>query len=207
MVEKPAGVLSQTDAAGGDSLPRRLEELGTAVLTVHRLDRDTGGVMVFARTRKAAAVLSKTVGQHEIFQKTYLAVVNGCPQEAEGRFEDLLYHDVKRNKSFVVKRPRNGVRKAALSYTLLHTVSTQQGTYSLIQVQLHTGRTHQIRVQFASRGMPLVGDNRYGGGRACPLALWSHRLTFPHPISGEPVVGRSLPDITIFPWNLFRIEA
>ncbi len=206
LVEKPAGVLSQANAAGGDSLPQRLEEQGVPVLPVHRLDRATGGVMVYARTPKAAAKLSTLVGQHDTFCKEYLAVVAGCPKESAGTMEDLLYHDVKRNKSFVVKRLRNGVRKASLSYTVLQTSETSQGIFSLVKVQLHTGRTHQIRVQFASRGMPLAGDSRYGGVRTCPLALWSCRLAFPHPLTDVEVMGESRPDASVFPWNVFTLE-
>lgn len=206
LVEKPAGVLAQADAAGGDSLPRRLEEQGLPVLPVHRLDRATGGVMVYARTRPAAAALSQLVGQHEVFCKEYLAVIVGCPQAMEGTMEDLLYHDVKRNKSFVVKRPRSGVRKASLSYRVLQTADTPEGIFSLVRVRLHTGRTHQIRVQFASRGLPLAGDSRYGGIRSCPLALWSCRLTFPHPITDARVTGDSSPDLTAHPWKLFTIQ-
>lgn len=205
LVEKPVGVLSQAAADGSDSLPRRLAEQGLSVLPVHRLDRATGGVMAYARTEQSAAALSRLVGQHEDFIKEYLAVVAGCPAEETGTLEDLLYHDVKRNKSFVVKRPRNGVRKASLSYRVLQTAECSQGVFSLVQIRLHTGRTHQIRVQFASRGMPLAGDSRYGGLRTCPLALWSCRLTFPHPFTQQDLTAESRPDAAAFPWNLFTL--
>lgn len=206
VIEKPNNVLSQADANGGDSIPKRLESQGLTVRPVHRLDRATGGVMVYALTDNSAASLSTLVQDHEKFIKEYLAVVSGCPSEPSGVMEDLLFHDVRRNKSFVVDRKRGGVKAAKLSYEIVETVNTDNGTFSLVRVRLYTGRTHQIRVQFASRKMPLAGDNRYGGIRTCPLALWSHRLTFPHPISGEAIEGRSLPDIHAFPWNLFRSE-
>lgn len=207
LAEKPVGLLSQAAAAGGDSLPARLAQQGRPVKPVHRLDRMTGGVLVYARSDRAAAALSALVGQHDRFVKEYLAVVCGRPARPAGVWEDLLYHDVRRNKSFVVQRPRAGVRRAVLEYTVAETAETPQGVYSLLRIRLHTGRTHQIRVQAASRQLPLCGDALYGGRRGCPPALWSRRLQFPHPVTGEPVVGESLPDTTGFPWNLFPAAA
>ena len=204
VIEKPNNVLSQADANGGDSIPKRLESQGLTVKPVHRLDRATGGVMVYALTDDSAASLSALVQDHNKFVKEYLAVVSGCPSEPSGVMEDLLFHDVRRNKSFVVDRKRGGVKAAKLSYEIVETVNTDNGTFSLVRVRLYTGRTHQIRVQFASRKMPLAGDNRYGGIRTCPLALWSHRLIFPHPISKGTIDCRSLPDTISFPWNLFN---
>ncbi len=206
VIIKPSGVLSQIDANGGDSIPKRLEAQGLAVKPVHRLDRAAGGVMVYAFTDKAAALLSSLVQDHTQFIKEYLAVVSGRPSEPVGEMEDLLYHDVKKNKSYVVDRKRGGVKRAKLSYELLETAQHNNGTFSLVRVRLHTGRTHQIRVQFASRKMPLAGDSRYGGLRHCPLALWSCRVSFPHPISGETISNRSLPDMHTFPWNMFADE-
>ena len=199
LVAKPVGVSSQE--ATGDSLPLRLARMGSPVLSVHRLDTPTGGVMVYARTKAAAAGLSALVGQHDRFVKEYLAVVQGIPQP-EGELTDLLYHDVRKNKSYPVKRERKGVRLARLSYTLLQTVETPEGLFSLVRVRLHTGRTHQIRVQFASRGMPLYGDIRYGGVKGEGLGLWSYRLTFPHPQNGRPVCGECPPPDGA-PWSWF----
>lgn len=206
VIEKPSGVLSQLDANGGDSIPKRLEAQGLTIKPVHRLDRATGGVMVYTFTDKTAAALSALVQDHEQFIKEYLAVVSGCPSEPSGEMEDLLYHDVRKNKSYVVDRKRGGVKRAKLAYEVLATADTDGGTFSLVRVRLYTGRTHQIRVQFASRKMPLAGDSRYGGIRTCPLALWSHRLTFPHPVGGKAIENRSLPDIHAFPWNVFGEE-
>ncbi len=203
VVEKPVGVSAQADANGNDSLPLRLMQQGYAVKPVHRLDRTTGGVMVYALTGKSAAALSAIVGDHTRFIKDYLAVVCGKPTEENGTWEDLLYHDARNNKSYVVKRKRQGVRHASLEYAVLQTAKDADKLYSLVRVRLHTGRTHQIRVQFASRKLPLAGDTRYGGSRDCPLALWSHRLTFPHPSKEKPIHAQSLPDIHTFPWNLF----
>ncbi len=199
LVEKPVGVLSQGDAKGGDSLPARLVAMGLPVKPVHRLDRPTGGVMVFARTAEAAKALSALVGQHDRFVKDYLAVIHGRPEVTSGDMEDLLYHDVRRNKSYPVKRERKGVRLARLSYQVLASV---QGL-SLVRVRLHTGRTHQIRVQFASRGMPLWGDRLYGGAGEGTPALWSHRLTLPHPITGAEIAAESHPPMEQYPWNVF----
>lgn len=206
VVSKPAGVLSQIDSAGGDSVPARLAAQGKPVLTVHRLDRATGGVMVYARNDKSAAALSALVGQHNRFVKTYLAVVCGEPSEPSGELIDLLYHDARRNKSYTVQRMRRGVREARLAYETLATKVCGGETYTLLRVRLHTGRTHQIRVQFASRRLPLAGDTTYGGRRGCSLALWSHALTFPHPTSGEAVTATSNPPADTFPWNLFDIQ-
>lgn len=202
LVEKPMGVPSQMTE--GDCLPHRLAERGYPIKVVHRLDKPTGGVMTYARTDKAAARLSAMVGQHEVFHKEYLAVVQGCPSEAEGVYTDLLYHDVRRNKSYVVDRARQGVRQAKLEYTVVETVTTDEGIFSLVRIQLHTGRTHQIRVQFASRKMPLYGDSRYGGVKGERLGLWSHQLNFPHPISKEPLSAESNPDWSAAPWCYFK---
>lgn len=202
LIEKPTGIPSQdTD---GDCVPRRLAERGYPVKVVHRLDVPTGGVMVYTRTDRATAKVSAMVGQHDRFQKEYLAVVQGCPDEPSGTLNDLLYHDVRRNKSYVVDRPRKGVRDAKLDYKVLETVATDEGVFSLVQVRLHTGRTHQIRVQFASRRMPLCGDSRYGGVKGKQLGLWSHRLTLPHPITGEMITAESKPDWSIIPWCYFQ---
>ncbi|MBR5524913.1 MAG: RluA family pseudouridine synthase [Clostridia bacterium] len=202
LVQKPVGLSAQ--AAEGDSLPHRLAQRGYPVKPVHRLDKPTGGVMVYARTDRAAAGLSALVGQHDRFQKEYLAVVQGTPTESEGTLTDLLYHDQRRNKSYVVSRPRKGVREAVLDYAVVETATTDEGVFSLVRVRLHTGRTHQIRVQFASRRMPLYGDSRYGGVKGSALGLWSHRLTLPHPITGEPLSAESRPDWNVAPWCYFK---
>ena len=202
LVEKPVGVPAQESE--GDCVPLRLAERGYAVKVVHRLDKPTGGVMAYARTDRAAAKLSVAVAQHDRFQKEYLAVVQGVPAESEDTYTDLLYHDVRLNKSYVVKRGRKGVREAKLDFAVLETVTTDEGTFSLVRVRLHTGRTHQIRVQFASRQMPLYGDSRYGGVKGACLGLWSHRLTLPHSLTGETLTAVSTPDWSIAPWCYFK---
>ena len=202
LIEKPVGIPSQE--ADGDCVPRRLTERGFSVKVVHRLDKPTGGVMAYARSDQAAAKLSAIVGQHDLFQKEYFAVAQGCPDETESTYTDLLYHDVRKNKSYVVDRQRKGVREAKLDYSVVETVTTNEGTLSLIRVRLHTGRTHQIRVQFASRKMPLLGDSRYGGAKGHALGLWSHRLTLPHPVTGEALTAESCPEWDTAPWCYFK---
>ena len=157
------------------------ERLGGDVFPVHRLDVNVGGVMVFARTKQAAAVFSRLI-QEGSFQKQYLALVHGV-LPPEGRMEDLLWKDPARNKVFVVQRERKGVRSAALQYRTLETPAPDQ---TLVEITLETGRSHQIRVQFASRGCPLWGDHKYGARDEEKYpALLSWRITFPWPGEGE----------------------
>lgn len=186
---KPSGVLSQAGKEGEDTMISLLAaQLGGEIYPVHRLDREVGGVMVYARSSKAAGALSKLIQEGKM-KKEYLAAVNGAPAEDMGVLEDLLLHDSKKNKSYVVSRMRGGVKKAKLSYQ----VQSRQEDRSLVQVRLFTGRSHQIRVQFASRKMPLIGDGRYGGGSG-KIALWSVRLSFPHPRTGKMFAFSCLPE-------------
>ncbi len=150
------------------------EALGGEAFPIHRLDKNVGGVMVFARTKAAAAQLSKAV-QEGTMVKEYVALVHGCPPET-GDWEDLLWKDSARNKVFVVKRQRGGVKKARLTYDVL-----RPGEISLVHIRLYTGRSHQIRVQFSSRGFPLVGDHKYGSrDEATAPMLFSCKITFPY---------------------------
>ena len=192
---KPAGVLSEEPG-----MPRLLSEaLGGEFFCVHRLDRAVGGVMVYARTSAAAADLSRQISARQ-FHKEYLAVVQGRPNEDSAALRDLLFWDRAKNKSFVVKRQRGGVKEAELEYALLEALPE----LSLLRVILHTGRTHQIRVQFSSRALPLVGDVKYGSRyRDCALALWSHALGFRHPATGKPMSFSAMPE-AVFPWNGFE---
>lgn len=162
-------------------------ELGGDCFPVHRLDLGVGGVMVYARTKSAAAALSRAIQNGDVV-KEYVAVVHGAPPEG-GVLEDLLFKDSRKNKVFVVSRPRNGVKAAKLEYRRLQ----QNDDTSQVLIRLHTGRSHQIRVQFASRGFPLVGDRKYGArdNAASPM-LFSCRLTFPH--HGKTVTFTALPD-------------
>ena len=196
---KPAGVLSTDEPGGMPSLLR--QALGTdCIRTVHRLDAQTGGVMVFARSRMAASLLSQQVREHR-FRKCYLAAVHGTPQPQSGEMRDLLGRDSVRRVTYVAHTPSAETREALLSYETRGTVDG----LSLVQVQLHTGRTHQIRVQFASRGLPLAGDRKYGlpEDDTAPLALWAYRLSFTHPQTGREMTFTCPPPETE-PWVRFR---
>ena len=151
-----------------------VEALGGEIYPIHRLDKNVDGVMVYARTKQSAATLSKAV-QEGTMVKEYVAMVHGTPPES-GDWTDLLWKDSGKNKVFVVKRERKGVKKARLEFQRL-----VEGDNSLVRIRLHTGRSHQIRVQFASRGYPLVGDHKYGArdDSTAPM-LFSCRLTFPY---------------------------
>lgn len=183
---KPVGLDSEQELPG-----QIAAALGGAVFPVHRLDKHVGGCMVYARTRQAAAGLSRAI-QEGTMVKEYVALVHGTPPEA-GDWQDLLWKDSQKNKVFVVKRERKGVKPARLEFTRL-TV----GEISLVRIRLHTGRSHQIRVQFASRGYPLVGDHKYGArdDAAAPM-LFSCALTFPY--HGKTMRFEALP-----PWAVDR---
>ena len=200
---KPVGVLSE-DSESGRSLPRMLAEhyrqagKPDYIATVHRLDKIVGGVMVLSRRREVTGRLTAAIAAHEI-TKEYLAVLRGHPQEPAATLTDLLFRDASHNKSYVVKRMRKGVREARLSYEEVGRTEA----LSLVRVQLYTGRTHQIRVQFASRGLPLLGDIRYGSkDPGCTAALWSYHLGFRHPVTGKPV-DVTCPPPKAYPWDLF----
>lgn len=197
VIEKVPGMLCEDAPDGIPSLLRT--QLNTDyIATVHRLDAGTGGAMVFACSRTAAAKLSAQLQAGEL-TKTYLAVTHGCPEESEGTLRDLLFHDRRANKTFVVKSERKGVKEAVLSYRIK---DTKDGL-SLWEIELLTGRTHQIRVQLGSRKWPLAGDRRYGARDEYKgFALWAKDLTFTHPQSGEKMTFTSLPQDKA-PWNLF----
>lgn len=178
---KPVGLDSESE------LPAALkEQLGGEIFPIHRLDKNVGGVMIFARTKAAAAALSKTV-QEGAMIKEYVAMVHGTPPE-QGDWSDFLFKDSRKNKVFVVKKERKGVKPARLEFDRLHA-----GETSLVHIRLHTGRSHQIRVQFSSRGFPLVGDHKYGSRDAATAPmLFSCRITLPW--QDETKVFETLPD-------------
>lgn len=191
---KPAGTLSEMSPAE-NSLPRMAgEERGAELFAVHRLDREVSGVMVYAKTPTAAAELSRQVADRS-FKKEYLALVEGVPEEPSATLSDLLFKDSRKNKSFVVNRKRAGVKEAKLSY---ETVGEADGK-SLVKIELHTGRTHQIRVQFSSRKMPVLGDGKYGSSvREKEIALASYRIKFKHPRTKESMEFSQLPSGAIW---------
>ena len=195
---KPPRVLSTDEPGGLPDLIR--EELGNPkadIRTVHRLDRVVSGLMVLARNAKAASELSRQVREDE-FQKEYLAVIHGVPEKRNGTLRDLLIRDKARNMTMVTKEPAKGVQEAILHY---QTLAEAQGM-SRVRIQLVTGRTHQIRTQFASRNLPLVGERKYAVLEdTCEIALWSAKVGFTHPTTGERMVFSKEPP-GVYPWTV-----
>ena len=195
---KPPRVLS-TDEPGG--LPELIrQEFGNPtadVRTVHRLDRVVSGLMVLARNSVAASELSRQIRENQ-FEKEYLAVVHGCPESQTGTMRDLLLRDKARKMTMIAETLGKGVQEAILHYKVLASNSQM----SRVQIKLVTGRTHQIRVQFSSRGMPLLGERKYAAGTdECELALWSYRIAFTHPKTGERMQFSHRPPET-YPWTV-----
>ncbi len=189
---KPRGVLSQCASSVTGNVPDMVkllsERLQADIFPVHRLDRETAGVMVYAKNKRAAAAFSALAAQNGL-DKRYLAAVTGKPEPPSGEMRDFLYHDVRKNKSYVVSRKRAGVKEALLDYALLDTRMYAESLISLVRIHLHTGRTHQIRVHMASIGHPLLGDTLYSSGKS-PYKLQGqtlHAMTigFIHPRTRE----------------------
>lgn len=186
VVEKPVNVASQADKTGDMDMLTMVKEYirekynkpgNVYVGLVHRLDRPVGGIMVFAKTSKAASRLSESIRTKD-FHKTYLAVVHNENLKAEDIFEDYLYKNEALNKSMVVSKEKHGSKLSKLSYKILKT----ENDLSLVEIKLETGRHHQIRVQFSSRGNSLYGDQKYGKGPAnTQIALWAYKIEFKHP--------------------------
>lgn len=195
---KPPRVLSTDEPGGVPALLR--EALGDPkadVRTVHRLDRVVSGLMVLARTPAAASELSRQIREGE-FDKAYQAVLHGVPDTPDGLYRDLLLRDKRERKTYVVKEPAKGVQDAQLRY---HVLSQTEGM-SRVAIELLTGRTHQIRAQFSSRGLPLVGDRKYSSLEDdCEIALWSWQLHFKHPTTGEQMDFELEPP-DAYPWNI-----
>lgn len=169
---------------------------------VHRLDRPTGGVMVFARTSKAAGRLSEQIRAGEV-EKRYLAVTVGIPRERHARLTDELLKDEKTNTVKIVPVKCEGSKEAILDYKVLETYGN---THALADIELVTGRGHQVRVQMKGIGCPLYGDAKYGGGERANLALWAYQLRFVHPVSKKTMVFRAFPPCEEIPWKLFSVE-
>ena len=190
-VSKPYGLLSEGE--GRDSLPMMLRDYrrekgeNGEIYPVHRLDRTTRGVIVYAKTSDCAKKLSELIRAGEM-SKYYLAKIEGVPAYQSGVFEDYLFYDRRKNKTFVVKRERKGVRRAKLSYEVLSAENIEGLAVSTVRVELFTGRTHQIRAQFAYRKMPVVGDRRYGSKIKSFIELYSDEIKFVHPYTGEDLV-------------------
>lgn len=197
--DKPVRVLSTDEPGGVPELARQaLGNPGAEIRTVHRLDRVVSGLMVLARSTEAASELSRQIRDRE-FDKEYVAVVHGRPDEDSGIYRDLLLRNKPERKTYVVQEMAKGVQEAILDYQVLGTVDD----LTKVAIQLQTGRTHQIRAQFSSRNLPLVGDRKYSLLEdECEIALWSHCLVFRHPRTGEFMEFIKEPP-AIFPWNLF----
>lgn len=195
---KPPGVLSTDEPGGLPDLCRA--SLGDPnIRTVHRLDRVVSGLMVLARTRRAASDLSQQI-RDGIFQKEYQAVLHGSVSNSNGTLIDLLARNKAERKTYVVTEPGKDVHEAILNYEVL----SQVPNYTKVRIELITGRTHQIRCQFSSRNLPLVGDRKYSlRDDACDIALWSSRLCFRHPKTDEELTFTAPPP-DCFPWNLFK---
>ena len=195
---KPPRVVSTDEPGGLPDLVR--EALGdTNIRTVHRLDRVVSGLMVLARTKKSASELSRQIMVGE-FDKEYLAVLHGVPEAEAGTLRDLLQRNKQERKTYVVTEPGKDVQEAILRYRVI------SGTDALskVRIELVTGRTHQIRAQFSSRGLPLVGDRKYGSQEDdCEIALWSHRIAFNHPYTGKRMEFVQNPP-SDYPWTILE---
>lgn len=213
VVEKPVNIPSQADASGDPDLLTllkndvkiRYNKPGNVYLgLVHRLDRPVGGVMVLARTSKAASRLSEQVRNHT-FNKKYLAIIHGSPEKAQQTLRHFLKKDPRTNTVTAYIEPTFETREAILDYQII----ADRDGLSLVSVNLRTGRPHQIRVQLAAIGIPLWGDQKYGTHHAQPgqqLALWSHTLTLVHPVKQEAVTFHSSPPLHRTPWERFSGE-
>ena len=193
---KPARVLSTDEPGGMPELVR--EALGDPkadVRTVHRLDRVVSGLMVLALSAESASKLSEQI-RAQTFQKEYLAVIHGRPEENAGTLRDLLLRDKRERKTYIVQEPGKGVQEAILTYQVL----AKSEALTRVRIQLQTGRTHQIRAQFSGRGLPLVGDRKYSLLEDdCEIALWSYRVAFAHPKTGVPMEFVLDPP-QVYPW-------
>lgn len=196
---KPPRVLSTDEPGGLPELVRQaLGDPGADIRTVHRLDRVVSGVMVLARSKAAASELSRQIREDE-FEKEYLAIVHGRPTDLEGELRDLLGRDKARKMTYVALAPDKGIQEAVLRYSVV----TANETMCKVRIRLLTGRTHQIRVQFASRQMPLVGERKYAIlDDPCEISLWSHSIGFKHPGTGKWVEFDHEPPAA-FPWTEF----
>ena len=205
VIRKPAGLATESAGIGQKDVvselknyvakknPGKMPYLGV----VHRLDQPVEGLLVFAKTKKAAENLTAQLGKGTL-KKEYLAVVHGVPEGDKGTLTDLLYRDKARRMTMVAEAPGKGVQEAVLDYEVL----SRAENLSKVRIHLRTGRTHQIRVQFASRGMPLVGERKYSTLEdPCEIALWSHKIGFTHPVTGKFMTFSQEPP-KVYPWSI-----
>lgn len=189
---KPSGVDSE-----GEMVSLLKAQLGCEIFPLHRLDKPVSGVMVYAKNKKSAGDIGRKIASGDDFKKEYLVVCEGEFNEPEGVMDDLLFKDSAKNKSFVVKRERKGVKRAVLTYKVMAKAFFGEKVCSLVSVELKTGRSHQIRVQFASRKHPLAGDKKYGSRENCPIGLFSRRIK---------TCGLDISEIppNELPWSIFE---
>ena len=201
--EKPVGISSESPG-----LPDLVnDQTGLKTYPAHRLDRGTGGVCILALSSRICGLL-QTLFRDGKVDKDYFAVVCGRPETDRGCYTDLLFHDRRQNKTFIARQMRKGVKEASCEWTVIHSVTREDQVLSLIHVRIHTGRTHQIRIQFASRGLPLAGDRKYGSPvKGKNPALWAGCISFPHPVQSSMSVRASSVPPSEFPWNCFPEEA
>ena len=206
---KPQGIPSQPDTTESEDmtslLRAHLTEMNenSDIFVVHRLDRATGGIILYARNKNAAAAFSQLVAEKNGFEKEYLAIVANTPEEYRGNMTDYLFKDSAKKKAFVVKNERKGSKLASLDYDVVKTSAVGEKLFSLIHIKLNTVRFHQIRAQFSSRGMPIYGDGKYGSREKAPnFALWASKLSFVY--KGKNYEFEKNPDFDSIPWNLFN---
>jgi 23S rRNA pseudouridine1911/1915/1917 synthase len=205
---KPQGIPSQPDLSSDvdmtSLLSAHLKENGdhSDIFVVHRLDRATGGLILYARNKNAAARFSQLVAEKDGFKKHYIAIISGALEEKSGNMTDYLFKDSANKKAFVVKTERKGSKLASLDYEVQKEVEVDGKIYSLLQIELHTGRFHQIRAQLAHRSHPIYADGKYGSHEKAPnFALWANKLCFDY--KGKSYCFEKNPDFNLSPWNLF----
>ena len=206
---KPQGIPSQSDVTKDvditSLLRAQLSESGEKddIFVVHRLDRATGGLILYARNKNSAAAFSQLIADKNGFEKHYITVISGSPELESGNITDYLFKDSAQKKAFVVKKERKGAKLASLDYEVQKTVTKDDKTLSLLKIKLNTGRFHQIRAQLSSRGMPIYADGKYGSRYKAPFfALWANKISFTY--KGKRYEFESNPDFTQTPWDLFE---
>lgn len=206
---KPQGIPSQPDTTGDEDMTTylcaKLKESNELhdLFVVHRLDRATGGLILYARNKNAAAEFSRLISEKDGFEKHYCALILGTPVDKNGNMTDYLFKDSAQKKSFIVKSERKGSKLASLDYEVIKTVNCDEKVFSLMKIKLNTGRFHQIRAQLSSRGMPIYGDGKYGSREKAPhFALWASKLCFTY--KGKFYEFEKQPDFNTVPWILFK---
>ena len=208
VVNKEYGITTQENKSNEKCLLDMIREERNSdnmyLALINRLDKEVTGAVLIAKTKEAAAKLN-LMQQERAIKKEYIVVVSGIPEEKKGRFDDLLFKDSTKNKTFVVDRMRKGVKDASLEYELIKTIEYDGITCSVLKVNLLTGRTHQIRVQFSSRKMPVLGDFKYGSAiKSCKMALTCAKIEFVHPITKKLVSVNGVPP-TEAPWDVIHL--